>query len=78
MVVDMQSKRNIYYIIGKNIKRIRKEKGLTQLELSKRCNLSHGYLKNLEAKSVDATISIETLALIANVLEVDISEFLKD
>lgn len=74
----MESKRNIYYIIGQNIKRIRKEKNLTSLKLSKICNLSHGYLKNLEAKNVDATISIETLALIAKVLDVDISEFLKD
>lgn len=74
----MENKRNIYYIIGQNIKRIRKEKNLTSLRLSKMCNLSHGYLKNLEAKNVDATISIETLALIAKILDVDITEFLKD
>ncbi len=74
----MENKRNIYCIIGQNIKRIRKEKNLTSLKLSKMCNLSHGYLKNLEAKNVDATISIETLALIAKVLDVDISEFLKE
>lgn len=74
----MENKRNIYYIIGQNIKRIRKEKNLTSFKLSKMCNLSHGYLKNLEAKNVDASISIETLALIAKILDVDISEFLKD
>ena len=78
MVEEVERKRNIYYIIGQNIKRIRKEKNLTCLKLSKMCNLSHGYLKNLEAKNVNATISIETLALIADVLETDISEFLKD
>ena len=74
----MVKKRNIYCIIGQNIKRIRKEKNLTSLKLSKMCNLSHGYLKNLEAENVDATISIETLALIAKVLDVDISELLKE
>lgn len=74
----MVSKKNIYCIIGQNIKRIRKEKNLTSLKLSKMCNLSHGYLKNLEAKNVNATISIETLALIAKILDVDITEFLKD
>lgn len=74
---SIKKKINIYNVIGQNIKRIRKEKGLTGFELAKRCNLSHGYLKNLEAKNVDASISIETLALVADVLKVDISEFLK-
>jgi transcriptional regulator with XRE-family HTH domain len=32
----------------------------------------------LEAENVDATISIETLELIAKVLDVDISELLKE
>lgn len=73
----ISKKINIYYIIGQNIKRIRKEKGLTGLELSKMCNLSYGYLKNLEAQNVEATISIETLAFIAEILKVDITEFLK-
>ena len=68
---------NIYFIIGQNIKRIRKEKGLTGAELAKKCNLSYGYLKNLEAKNVEATISIETLALIAKELNTDIIDFLK-
>ena len=68
---------NIYYIIGQNIKKFRKEKGLTGAQLALKCNLSHGYIKNLEAKNVDATISIETLGLIADVLKTDITEFLK-
>lgn len=71
------NKVNIYYVIGQNIKRIRKEKNLTGAQLAMKCNLSHGYIKNLEAENVDATISIDTLALIADVLEVDIAEFLK-
>ena len=71
-------KKNIYIIIGRNIKTIRKEKGLTAFQLSEKCNLSHGYIRNLEAKSVNATISIETLALIAKVLEVDITDLLKE
>ncbi len=74
---NKKKKTNIYSVIGQNIKRIRKEKGLTGLELAQKCNLSYGYLKNLEAKNVEASISIETLALIADILEVDITEFLK-
>lgn len=41
----MGRKRNIYCIIEQNIKKIRKEKNLTSLKLSKMYNLSHGYLK---------------------------------
>ncbi len=67
----------IYLTISKNIKRLRKEKGLTARKLSELCNLSYGYVRNLESAKVDATISIETLGLIANKLEVDITELLK-
>lgn len=72
-----RKKVNIYKIIGQNIKRVRNEKGLTGLELAQKCNLSYGYIKNLESEKVEATISIETLTLIADVLDVDITEFMK-
>lgn len=72
-----REKTNIYKIIGQNIKRVRKEQGLTGLELAQKCNLSYGYIKNLESDRVDATISIETLALISGILKVDITEFMK-
>lgn len=70
-----KNKENIYLVIGKNIQRIRKDKNLTGEELANLCNLSYGYIKNLESKKVHATISIETLKLIADKLNVTLSEF---
>lgn len=66
---------NIYKVVGKNIQKYRKQKGLTGEELANLCNLSYGYIKNLESKRVYATISIETLKLIADKLEVNIGNF---
>ena len=71
-------KKNIYTIIGKNIKKYRKANGLTQEQLALKTNLSCGFIKNLEAKSVRATISIETLELIAECLNVKIGNFFED
>ena len=66
----MSNYKNIYTLIGQNIKKYRKLKGYTQEQLATMTNLSYGYIKNLEAKGVYASISIETLQLIANELDV--------
>lgn len=65
---------NIYDIIGKNIRKYRKLKKITQRELAERLLLSESFIAKLEAKSYQ-TISIDTLEHIANVLEVDIIVF---
>ncbi len=70
--------KDIYKIIGKNIKKYRKLNNLTQEQLAIKTNLSYGYIKNLEAQSVYATISIETLLLIANTLNVKLVNLLED
>ena len=69
---------NIYDTIGKNIKKYRKANNLTHEQLASRANLSYGFIKNLEAKSVHATISIETLALLADCLGVKLSDLLEE
>lgn len=70
--------KSIYKVVGKNIQKYRKRKGLTGEELANLCNLSYGYIKNLESRRVYATISIETLKLIADKLEVNIAEFFNE
>ena len=69
---------DIYTLIGKNIKKYRKIAGLSQEELARKANLSYGFIKNLEAKSVHATISIESLQLIAECLNTNIVNLLKE
>lgn len=69
---------NIYKTIGKNIKKYRKQKKLTQEQLAQITNLSYGYIKNLEAPNVYATISIETLNLLAKSLDTTIINLLSE
>lgn len=71
----MSSKQtNIYNIIGKNIKKYRKLKGLTQRELAEKLLLSDSFIGKLESVTYQ-TISIDTLEQIATVLDTDIKNF---
>ncbi|MDD3392277.1 MAG: helix-turn-helix transcriptional regulator [Bacilli bacterium] len=65
---------NIYDIIGKNIRKYRKAKHLTQRALAEKLLFSESFIAKLESKSYQ-TISIATLEQVAKVLEVDIVAF---
>lgn len=70
--------KDIYKLIGQNIKKYRKMQEITQEQLAMKANLSYGFIKNLEAKNVYATISIETLSVIADCLNVPIVKLFED
>ena len=76
MVIDMAEKKqsDIYNVIGKNIKKYRKRKGLKQRELAEALYLSDSFIAKLESIT-HQTISIDTLEDIAEVLECDIRDF---
>lgn len=76
LVIYMAEKKqsDIYNIIGKNIKKYRKRKGLKQRELAEALYLSDSFIAKLESIT-HQTISIDTLEDIANVLECDIRDF---
>ena len=70
------SSKNSISEIGKNIKKIRQEKGISQDRLSKRADLALNTIVNIESgESPNPTV--ETLQKIANALEVSIEELLK-
>lgn len=73
----MESNTNIYNIIGKNIKKYRNLKGLTQRELAEALLLSDSFIAKLESVT-HQTISIDTLEQISKVLEVPISKFFEE
>lgn len=60
--------------IGENIKRIRKEKGLTQKALGERCNISEGNIRKYESNRQKP--KIETIQRIANALNVSVLDIL--
>ena len=69
----------IYKTIGQNVKKARKEKGMSQLALS--LAIGHkavGTVSMAEICLNDKHFNIEHLVKIADVLEVDICEFFKE
>lgn len=67
---------NDYIQTISNVKRIREEKGITQLELAKKCNLTKNYVSSLE-RYVNKC-SADTLILIAQALNVPVSALVGD
>jgi Predicted transcriptional regulators len=68
------SKHNIYNIIGKNIKKYRMRKGITQRKLAENLLLSDSFIAKLESYT-SQTLSIDTLELIAKELNEPIISF---
>lgn len=62
--------------IGSTLKKLRKDSKLTQKALADKCNMSRGYLADLEADRYNP--SIDTLKNIANALGVSVNEFFDD
>lgn len=67
----------IYYLVGQNLKRIRKSKGLTQEKLAILSNYSLGFIMNIESSKYLQTFSLGTIWQFAQVLDVDIRELFK-
>jgi transcriptional regulator with XRE-family HTH domain len=73
-----QNDTDLYRVISTNIKHYREEAKLTQIQLAEQAKISISYLSKIEAAGCDKSLSISVLNQIANVLGVEISEFLKE
>ncbi len=77
--IDKSKLDDFYSLIGKNVRKFRKEKGLSQLELAIMIGQkSTSYYSNCENYKNREHFNLEHLFLISNVLNIDISEFLKN
>jgi transcriptional regulator with XRE-family HTH domain len=77
--ISSENMKDIYKKIGKNIRNMRKEKGISQLELS--LAIGHkavGTVSMAEICLNNKHFNIEHLVKIADVLEVDVCEFFQD
>lgn len=70
----MEKKKDIYYTIGRNIRKYRIQKGMKQRELAEALFLSDSFVAKLESVT-HQTIAIDTLEEFARVLNVDIKDF---
>ncbi len=78
-----KNEKDLYAIIGKNIRYYRKlyslnKKELTQENLAEIANVSTSLIGNLESKKTYQGISIYNLYKISNILEVPIEKFFID
>ena len=71
----MEKNSEIYNQIGQKIKKYRKNKKLTQVELAQKLGISLSYLSKIEAKNCHKSFSLDLLVSIAKTLEVDIRDF---
>lgn len=65
--------KDIYYLVGQNIKKQRKIKGLTQKSLSEMTFYSYEFIRKIESKSACRnTFSLDTVDKIAKALNINI------
>ena len=62
---------NIYEQISRNIKKSRKEAGMTQAVLSEKVGLSHEFIRRIESKKGVKTFSVDTVWKISVALNID-------
>ncbi len=62
---------NIYEQIARNIKKYRKQAGITQAVLAEKVGVSHEFIRRIESKKGIKTFSIDTIWKISLVLNID-------
>lgn len=69
---------NIYDTIRQNIKRYRKEKGITSAELAEMTGMSHDFIRQLQSNSKHTyNFSVETFYKISVALGVSMDKFIE-
>lgn len=68
---------NIYNTIRKNIKKYRKERGLTSAQLAEMIDLSHDFIRQIESEKVGYNFSVETFYKISVALEVSLDKLIE-
>ena len=77
MKINRNDNKYIYVLVGKNIKKFRKEKKLTQVELSNLTGYSEGTIANIENSSYQ-TFSLEFVYIMSKKLNVPLINFFVD
>lgn len=69
---------NIYDVIRRNIKKYRKEKGLTSAQLAEMVDLSHDFIRQIESEKVAYNFSVDTFYKISVALGVTLDELIQE
>jgi len=68
---------NVYNTIRKNIKKYRKQKGITSAELAESVDLSHEFIRQIESEKIAYNFSVETFYKISIALDVKLDDLIK-
>lgn len=68
---------NIYDKIRQNIRKFRKEKGLTSAQLAEMVGLSHDFIRQIQSQKAAYNFSVETFVKIAIALETPLDRFIE-
>ena len=78
MIIRKDDPKYVYVAVGKNLRKIRKEKGLTQQQLADLIGYNEGTIAaNIENNSYQ-TFSIEFIYMISKKLNIPLQNFFKD
>lgn len=69
---------NIYDTIRKNIKKYRKEKGLTSAQLAELVDLSHDFIRQIESEKTAYNFSVDTFYRISVALGVKLDDLIQE
>lgn len=75
--INKDDDKYIYYVVGKNIQRLRKKHKLTQIQLADLVRYNEGTIANVENDSYQ-TFSLEFVYVISKKLNEPMEEFVKD
>ena len=76
-VEQLQFDENKYDTIRRNIKKYRKEKGLTSAQLAEMVDLSHDFIRQIESEKVSYNFSVETFYKISVALGVSLDKLVE-
>ena len=68
---------DIYDVVAANIKKCRKDAGLTQVQVAELTGYSHEFIRRIEAPNCKKNFTIESVYIISKALDIHISELFK-
>ena len=76
MEIKKDDNKYLYYLVGKNIKRLRRKHKLTQVQLADLIGYNEGTVANVENNSFQ-TFSLEFIYIISKALDEEMPEFFR-
>jgi len=76
-IEQLQFDENIYNTIRRNIKKYRKEKGLTSAQFAEMVDLSHDFIRQIESEKVGYNFSVETFYKISVALGIGLDKLIE-